>query len=177
MPFLPRQSPNRLLVPKSCCKKTFSYLITIPLWSPAEIVNHRLGLEPVWLGLKPSQIPQYLVSGSSEAQVLDVSWQKEFHGRQSGREEVALFRYGEHTPHRAGPSQRVGVPQSAARLVFTGWVSSHASQWEDCAKCSWEGQRSPGFGPPPTPWSFNSALELSWSLWLCHLTCCSRTKV
>ena len=84
----------------------------------AETVKHRLGLEPVWLGLKPSQIPQYLVSGSSEAQVLDVSWQKEFSERQSGREEVALFRYGEHTPHRAGPSQRVGAATKCGLAGF-----------------------------------------------------------
>ena len=37
-----------------------------------------LGLEPMWLGLKPSQNPQYLVSGPNKAQVLDVSLQKEF---------------------------------------------------------------------------------------------------
>ena len=34
-----------------------------------------------------------------------------------------------------------------------------------------KGQRFPGFGPPPTPWSFNSGLELSWYLWMCHFTC------
>ena len=44
-----------------------------------------LGLEPTWLGLKPSQNPQYLVSGLNEAQVLDVSSQKEFSERQSDR--------------------------------------------------------------------------------------------
>ena len=44
-----------------------------------------VGLEPMWLGLKPSQNPQYLVSGSNEAQVLDVSLQKEFTERQSDR--------------------------------------------------------------------------------------------
>ena len=42
----------------------------------------RLGLEPTWLGLEPSQHPQYLVSGPSEVQVLDVSSQKEFSERQ-----------------------------------------------------------------------------------------------
>ena len=29
-----------------------------------------------------------------------------------------------------------------------------------------KGQRFPGFGPLPTPWSFNSALQLSWHLWM-----------
>ena len=42
-----------------------------------------LGLEPMWLGLKPSQNPWHLVSGSNKAQVLDVSLQKEFSERQS----------------------------------------------------------------------------------------------
>ena len=42
----------------------------------------RLGLEPTWLGLEPCQNPQYLVSGPSEVQVLDVSSQKEFSERQ-----------------------------------------------------------------------------------------------
>ena len=41
-----------------------------------ETVYLRLGLEPPWLGLEPSQNPQYLVSGPNEAQVLDVSSQK-----------------------------------------------------------------------------------------------------
>ena len=41
-----------------------------------------LGLEPTWLGFEPRQNPQYLVSGPNEAQVLDVSSQKEFRERQ-----------------------------------------------------------------------------------------------
>ena len=44
-----------------------------------------LGFEPMWLGLKLSQNPQYLVSGPNETQVLDVSSQKEFSQRQSDR--------------------------------------------------------------------------------------------
>ena len=56
------------------------------------------GLEPTWLGLEPNQNPaldlnahgwdsnpQYLVLGHKEAQVLDVSSQKEFSERQSDR--------------------------------------------------------------------------------------------
>ena len=39
----------------------------------------------MWLGLKPSQNPQYLVSEPNEAQVLDVSSQKEFSERQRDR--------------------------------------------------------------------------------------------
>ena len=40
-----------------------------------------------------------------------------------------------------------------------------------------KGQRFPGFGPPPTPWSFNSGLELSWYLWMCHFTIWLRTSL
>ena len=53
--------------------------------SESETVYLRWGLELMWLVLKPSQNPQYLVSGLNEAQVLDVSWQKEFSERQSDR--------------------------------------------------------------------------------------------
>ena len=44
-----------------------------------------LELEPTWLILKPSLNSQYLVSGPNEAQVLNVSSQKEFCERQSDR--------------------------------------------------------------------------------------------
>ena len=50
-----------------------------------EIVYLRLGLEPTWLGLMPSQNPWYLVSGPNEAQVLDFSSHKEFSERQNDR--------------------------------------------------------------------------------------------
>ena len=50
-----------------------------------ETVYLRWGLEPMWLGLESSQNPQYLVSGPNEAQVLDISLQKEFSERQSDR--------------------------------------------------------------------------------------------
>ena len=53
--------------------------------SESETVYLRWGLELMWLVLKPSQNPQDLVSGLTEAQVLDVSWQKEFSERQSDR--------------------------------------------------------------------------------------------
>ena len=49
--------------------------------SESETVYLRWGLELMWLVLKPSQNPQDLVSGLTEAQVLDVSWQKEFSDR------------------------------------------------------------------------------------------------
>ena len=38
------------------------------------------------------------------------------------------------------------------------------------------GWKFPGFGPPPTPWSFNSAMKLSWHLWVRHFTCWFRIK-
>ena len=66
-----------------------------------ETVYLRWGLEPMWLGLESSQNPQYLVSGPNEAQVLDVSLQKEFSEGQSDRYEVDLLRYRERsTLHR-----------------------------------------------------------------------------
>ena len=40
-----------------------------------------------------------------------------------------------------------------------------------------KGWRFLGTGPPYTPWSFNSVLELSWSLWLRQLECWWRIKV
>ena len=50
-----------------------------------ETIYLRLGLEPMWLGLESSQNPQYLVSGPDRAEVLDISWQKEFTERHSDR--------------------------------------------------------------------------------------------
>ena len=77
-----------------------------------------LGLEPTWLGLKPSQNPQYLVSGPNEAQVLDVSLRKELSERHTGRQEAALFRSIERDTAQTvcGLSQR-------ARVVKCGMVS------------------------------------------------------
>ena len=39
------------------------------------------------------------------------------------------------------------------------------------------GWNIPTTGEPPTSWSFNSALELTWCLWVCHLPCRLRIKV
>ena len=50
-----------------------------------ETIYFRLGLEPMWLGLKPNQNPYHLVSEPTEAQVLDVSSKKEFSERKSDR--------------------------------------------------------------------------------------------
>ena len=50
-----------------------------------------------------------LVSGPSEAQVLDVPLQKEVGERQSDRKEVDLFRKKHTSQTECGPSQRVSV--------------------------------------------------------------------
>lgn len=50
-------------------------------------------------------------------------------------------------------------------LVFYGWVISYANEWED------------HYGEPPTPQSFDSALELSRCLRVCYLACRLRIKV
>lgn len=66
------------------------------------------------------------------------------------------------TLHRqeCGPSQRVSAAsKEMAWLVFIGWLISYASKWEVIPTTFWEGE-VPGFGPPPTAWSFDSALEL-----------------
>ena len=35
----------------------------------------------------------------------------------------------------------------------------------------WRGRIILTTGEPPTPWSFDSALKLSWCLWVCHQAC------
>ena len=63
-----------------------------------ETIHLRLGLEPTWPALEPAKshgLPTQftdLVSGPSEAQVLDVSLQREVSERRSDRKEVDLFR-------------------------------------------------------------------------------------
>lgn len=66
-----------------------------------------LGLEPTWLGLKPSQNPQCLVSGPNETRVLGVSWQKELSERQSDRLEVDSFRETHAVQTECGASEKV----------------------------------------------------------------------
>ena len=39
------------------------------------------------------------------------------------------------------------------------------------------GRLFPTVMEPPSPWSFDSALKLSWHLWVCHLACRLRIKV
>ena len=74
-----------------------------------ETVLLRMRLDPTVARLKLSQNPQYLVSGPNEAQVFDVSFQREFSERQNDRLEVGLFRE-KHTPQiECGPSQRASM--------------------------------------------------------------------
>lgn len=55
------------------------------------------------------------------------------------------------------------------RLVFTGWVISQATDWEDYSSYWGEGQGFPGVGPPPTFWTFMViASEMSGHLWACR---------
>ena len=77
-----------------------------------------LGLEPMWLELKPSQNPWYLVSGPNEAQIFDISSQKEF-SEKSDRWEVDLFRFREkHTSRtECGPLQRARALASKCGVV------------------------------------------------------------
>ena len=72
------------------CLQSIGQVIIFPFLKVAfETVYSRLGLKlplqglcyawslsHIWLGLEPGQNPWCLVSGPSEAQVLDVSWQK-----------------------------------------------------------------------------------------------------
>ena len=79
------------------------------------------------MGLKPSPNPWYLVSGPNEAQILDVSWQKEFSERESDKKEVCSDSERS-TLYRASVGHRRGRVRllNMAWLVFTGWVISNA---------------------------------------------------
>ena len=91
-----------------------------------------------------------------------------------------LFTFREKHPPQTecAPSQRVSATAKYGMVsLYISWVISYVIEWEDYSNYFGEGQRFPGFGPLPTPWSFNSALELSWHLWVCHFTCWLRIKV
>ena len=77
-----------------------------------------LGLEPMCLGCEPSLNPQCLVSGPNEAQVLDVSLQKEsVRDKVIGKKRVYLFEE-EHTPQtECGPSQRASLATAECGVV------------------------------------------------------------
>ena len=76
-----------------------------------------LGLEPMWLGLRPSQNPQYLVSGPNEAHCRKNSVRDTVIGKRwiySDTESSPLHR-------QRGPSQTARAAWSLAWLVFIGW--------------------------------------------------------
>ena len=77
------------------------------------------------------------------------------------------------TLHRqsAGHCKGQGWPRNVAWLVFIGWVIYMLISGRTIPTILGKGQRFPGFGQSLTPWSFKSALELSWHLWVCHFTC------
>ena len=61
-----------------------------------------------------------LVLGPNEAQVLDVSSQKEFSERQNDRLEVDLFREKQATQTECGPSERVNGASKCGMVSFYG---------------------------------------------------------
>ena len=64
--------------------------------------------------------PMYLVSGPNEAQVLDVSYKKEFSERQSDRKKWIYSDSERSTLHRqeCGPSQRVSAALKHGMVSF-----------------------------------------------------------
>ena len=82
----------------------------------------------MWLELKPSQNPQYLVSGPNLAQVIDVSSQKEFSDDKVI--ELDLFRFREkHIPQtECGPLQRASVALKCAWLASIGLLMSYVNE-------------------------------------------------
>ena len=83
----------------------------------SETVYLRWGLELMWLVLKPSQNPQYLVSGLNEAQVLFFFLKLRFlmsHGRKNSvRDKVIgkkwIYLERNTLPRQCGPLQRVSL--------------------------------------------------------------------
>ena len=62
------------------------------------------------------------------------------------------------TPQSVGHHRgQVLWPWNVVGLVFWSWVISYANEWEG----------HPNKWGPPTPLSFDSALELSCHLWVC----------
>ena len=95
----------------------------------------------MWLALEPSQNPWYLVSGPNEAQLLDVSYKKEFSERQSDRKKWIYSDSERSTLHRQefGHSRGWVQPRNVAWLIFIGWVISYANKWEGYSNYFWAG--------------------------------------
>ena len=122
----------------------------------------RLGLEPMWLRLEPSQNPQYLVLGPNEPQILHVSSQKEFSETVIGKK----WFYSDterSTLHRQSVGHCRGWMWwwcNVAWLVYIGWVISYANEWEDYSNYFGEGGREfldvghhPLLGLLTVPWN------------------------
>ena len=69
-----------------------------------------------------------------------------------------------HSTDRVWAITDVSVPQNVAQLAVTDWVIYMLMSGRIIPTILGKGWRFPGFGPPPTPWSFDSALKLSWHL-------------
>ena len=61
-------------------------------------------------------------------------------------------------------------PQNMGWLVFMGWVISYANEREEYSNYLRGGWGFPGVWAPPTFYPLWSASELSWCLWVYHLT-------
>ena len=68
---------------------------------------------------------------------------------------------------QCGPSRRVSVPTKSGVVSSYRLGNFIANGWENYSNFGKE-WRFPEFGPLPTPWSFNSVLEMSWHLWVCR---------
>ena len=119
----------------------------------------RLKLEPHGLLTEIT----HLVLAFNETQVIDVSSQKEYSGRQSDRWEVDLFRE-KYTPQSVG---HLRWPPNTRWLVFMGWEFHRLMRGRTIPAISEKGQRFPRIGPLfGLLWL---ASELSWHRWVWHL--------
>ena len=91
-----------------------------------------------------------------------------------------LFRYREkHTPADRGcvdHQQRVNAATKFGVVSFYR-LGNFICYGRIIPTIFGKGWGFPGFGPPPTPWSFKSTLELSWHLRVWHFSCWLRIKV
>ena len=144
-----------------------------------------LGLKPVWLGLKPSQNPAWNLNPrvwDSNPAKTHSTWFQDLmklrflishHRKNSARDKVIakkwiyldIERSILHRQSVCGPSQRVNAATKFGVVSFYR-LDSFICYGRIMPTFLGKGWRFPGFGPPPTPWSFNSALELSWHLWV-----------
>ena len=155
-----------------------------------ETICHRLGLETTWLGLKPSQNPAWDLNpcgwDSNPAKTQGIWFQDLMELRflmsspreNSVRNKVIGKKWIYSDSERStllrqsmGHSRVQCSLKNVIWLVFINWIISYANDQEDYSNYFGKGRRFLGYGPLPTPWSFNGALELSWHLCMCHFTC------